>query len=220
MSLTKYAYGWTVSGRKKHTVKARPEKAIRWPETNICIIKKYFSKHTFFIKTFLSCCLLAKEALRIQFLLKLETILSLIFNAMLPTYRVAGTVTYTECLQEKDLQPCLPGALRMEREKNRTQTNTIVTRLFESCVLGAYLSRVLHWTAAAFPQLLEKLEKKPKVRHTCRTALYRLWRLFPESYESHNYVIWPRHRTQERLFLLKYGEKLELTWHIEVGSIL
>lgn len=220
MSLTKYAYGWTVSGRKKHTVKAKPEKAIRWPETNICIIKKYFSKHTFFIKTFLPCCHLAKEAHRIQFLLKLEAILSLIFNTMSSTYRVAGTVTYTECLQEKELQSCLPGALRMEREKNQTQANTIVTRLFEYCVLSAYLSRVLHWTAVAFPQLLEKLEKKPKVRHPFRTAWYRLWRLFPESYESHNYVIWSRHRTQEGLFLLRYGEKLELTWHIEVGSIL
>lgn len=105
---------------------------------NICIIKKYSSKHTFFIKTFLSCYLLAKEALRIQFLVKLETILSLILNTMSPICRVAGTVTYTECLKEKELQPCLLGTLWMERAKNQTQTYTIAIRLFKYCALSAY----------------------------------------------------------------------------------
>lgn len=138
MSLTKCAYGWTVSGRKKHTVKARPGKPSDDQKQNICTKKKYSSKHTFFIKTFLSCCLLAKEALRIQFLVKLETILSLIFNTISSTYHVAGTVTYTEFLKEKELQPCLPGALWMERKKSQTQTNTIVIRLFKYCVLSAY----------------------------------------------------------------------------------
>ena len=123
-----------MSGRMKQGLK-RP---LDDQKQNICTIKKYSSKHTFFIKTFLSYCLLAKEALRIQFLVKLETILSLIFNTMSSTYCVVGTVTYTEFLKEKELQPCLPGALWMERTKSQTQTNTIVIRLFKYCVLSAY----------------------------------------------------------------------------------